>query len=151
MAIVNEAFADRYWPGEEAIGRWFRFTGEPTEREIVGVARTAAQTFLGEPPQPCVYLPLEQAPQASMEAHRTNLRRFGAESDAEPGILGLWNGFWDSSQTVSQGSEVRERVSCRNCGTITDLWSRGVAQPGSAPALGAGGRWFESSRPDQNS
>ena len=26
--------------------------------------------------------------------------------------------------------------------------SRGVAQPGSAPALGAGGRWFESSRPD---
>jgi hypothetical protein len=27
--------------------------------------------------------------------------------------------------------------------------SRGVAQPGSAPALGAGGRWFESSRPDQ--
>src|SRR5687767_13689288 len=28
------------------------------------------------------------------------------------------------------------------------LDSRGVAQPGSAPALGAGGRWFESSRPD---
>ncbi len=28
------------------------------------------------------------------------------------------------------------------------LTSRGVAQPGSAPALGAGGRWFESSRPD---
>jgi hypothetical protein len=25
---------------------------------------------------------------------------------------------------------------------------RGVAQLGSAPALGAGGRWFESSRPD---
>jgi hypothetical protein len=28
--------------------------------------------------------------------------------------------------------------------------SRGVAQPGSAPALGAGGRWFESSRPDHS-
>src|SRR5690348_13282208 len=27
--------------------------------------------------------------------------------------------------------------------------SRGVAQPGSAPALGAGGRWFKSNRPDQ--
>ena len=25
-----------------------------------------------------------------------------------------------------------------------------MAQPGSAPALGAGGRWFESSRPDQS-
>ena len=29
--------------------------------------------------------------------------------------------------------------------------SRGVAQPGSAPALGAGGRRFKSSRPDQSS
>ena len=29
------------------------------------------------------------------------------------------------------------------------LSSRGVAQPGSAPALGAGGRRFKSSRPDQ--
>jgi hypothetical protein len=29
-----------------------------------------------------------------------------------------------------------------------ELKCRGVAQPGSAPALGAGGRWFESSRPD---
>src|SRR5437016_919870 len=28
------------------------------------------------------------------------------------------------------------------------LCPRDVAQPGSAPALGAGGRWFESSRPD---
>ena len=28
---------------------------------------------------------------------------------------------------------------------------RGVAQPGSAPASGAGGRWFKSSRPDQTS
>ena len=29
------------------------------------------------------------------------------------------------------------------------IQGRGVAQLGSAPALGAGGRWFESSRPDQ--
>ena len=32
------------------------------------------------------------------------------------------------------------------CGTI-----RGVAQSGSAPASGAGGRWFESNRPDHSS
>lgn len=31
--------------------------------------------------------------------------------------------------------------------TMCDL--RGVAQPGSAPAWGVGGRWFKSSRPDQ--
>jgi hypothetical protein len=31
---------------------------------------------------------------------------------------------------------------------IRRLQGRGVAQPGSASALGAEGRWFESSRPD---
>ena len=30
-----------------------------------------------------------------------------------------------------------------------DPYNRDVAQPGSAPALGAGGRRFKSSRPDQ--
>ena len=35
-----------------------------------------------------------------------------------------------------------------NRSTIEDLQGRGVAQPGSAPALGAGGRGFESRRPD---
>ena len=33
-------------------------------------------------------------------------------------------------------------------GVIDSASCRGVAQSGSAPALGAGGRWFESSRPD---
>src|SRR5437763_5382016 len=33
---------------------------------------------------------------------------------------------------------------------LINYQSRGVAPPGSAPALGAGGRWFESSRPDHS-
>jgi hypothetical protein len=33
---------------------------------------------------------------------------------------------------------------------IFTYFSRGVAQPGSAPALGAGGLEFKSPRPDQN-
>src|SRR3990170_6007764 len=36
----------------------------------------------------------------------------------------------------------------RPCGASTTLRLRDVAQPGSAPALGAGGREFESRRPD---
>ena len=34
---------------------------------------------------------------------------------------------------------------------VLEFQRRGVAQPGSAPALGAGGPRFESARPDQNS
>jgi hypothetical protein len=36
-----------------------------------------------------------------------------------------------------------------NCGRMMRHKCRGVAQPGSAPALGAGGLEFESPRPDQ--
>ncbi len=35
------------------------------------------------------------------------------------------------------------------CGKLKSYVCRGVAQPGSAPALGAGGLRFESGRPDQ--
>ena len=44
---------------------------------------------------------------------------------------------------VNRRPHVRVRPSSRMAAP-----RRGVAQPGSAPALGAGGRWFESSRPD---
>ena len=49
--------------------------------------------------------------------------------------------FWNSFGTVGW-------VLASTCAKLLRNLSRGVAQPGSAPALGAGGRWFESSRPD---
>ena len=42
--------------------------------------------------------------------------------------------------------EFKDSMTGRRC---YNRCSRGVAQPGSAPALGAGGREFESRRPDQ--
>src|SRR5215217_4098673 len=38
-----------------------------------------------------------------------------------------------------------------DCATLAEVFrtARGVAQSGSAPEWGSGGRWFESSRPDQ--
>ena len=62
--------------------------------------------------------------------------------------------FWDSELGFGQfcacarkAKHANERAA-RNRSRLEDRQSRGVAQPGSAPALGAGGRWFESSRPD---
>jgi predicted permease len=59
VAIVNEKMAHDHWPGG-ALGRRVRIPGEEQPRRIVGIARNANYTFLGEPPQPCVYVPLEQ-------------------------------------------------------------------------------------------
>jgi predicted permease len=60
VAIINEKMAHDYWPGGNALGRRIQLAGDKQMRQIVGIARTANYSAWGEPPQPCVYLPLEQ-------------------------------------------------------------------------------------------
>jgi predicted permease len=60
VVIINEKLAQDFWPGEGALGKRVKVPGEQQLREIVGVARTANYSSWGEPPQRCVYVPLEQ-------------------------------------------------------------------------------------------
>ena len=61
VAIVNEAFADRYWPNQDVIGKRFRLNGSAGALvEIVGVAKTTKYSFVIERPKPFVYLPYRQ-------------------------------------------------------------------------------------------
>ncbi len=59
VAIVNQKAAHDYWPSG-ALGKRIQLPGEKQMRLIVGVARNANYTTWGEPPQSCVYVPLEQ-------------------------------------------------------------------------------------------
>ena len=64
VAVVNEAFARKYFPREDPIGRHFGRTADASrEFEIVGVAKDASYlTFdLGKPPRPFFFLPETQA------------------------------------------------------------------------------------------
>jgi len=60
VAVVNQAFADKFFPGQDALGKRFRCWGETWILEIVGVARTAKQNTLGEDPTPAFFLPMLQ-------------------------------------------------------------------------------------------
>lgn len=67
VAIVNETFARRYWPGRDAVGRRFRLGGEAGPWiEVVGVARDSKYFYIVEPPQDAVYLPFRQEPRGRM-------------------------------------------------------------------------------------
>ncbi|MDQ5977200.1 MAG: hypothetical protein QG602_172 [Verrucomicrobiota bacterium] len=59
VVIVNEAFAQRFWPGQEAVGRPVKIDGR--DLTIIGVARTGKYRALNEPAEPFYYLPNEQA------------------------------------------------------------------------------------------
>src|SRR4051812_993754 len=61
VAIVNEQFAKRYWPGQDPIGKRVRLVDqEQAWAEVVGMAKMSKSLFIAEPPTEFIYLPYTQ-------------------------------------------------------------------------------------------
>jgi putative ABC transport system permease protein len=88
VAVVNQAFVDRYFSGVPAVGKKFWLTNAEHPTEIVGVAGNGRTSDLTQAPSPEIYLSLWQAsafskdlvvrtagdPRAVIAAVRTELR-----------------------------------------------------------------------------
>jgi putative ABC transport system permease protein len=70
-AVINETMAERYWPGEDALGRRFRMgTGDQPWLTIVGIVRTVRHNAITEAPRAEMYVPHAQLPREIGSAPR---------------------------------------------------------------------------------
>jgi ABC-type antimicrobial peptide transport system permease subunit len=82
VAVVNELFAQHYWPGQDPVGKQLRVqnAGRPDNVfHVVGVAKTSKYMLLAEPPTEYVYFPFRQDPSANLILL--------AQSDGDPSSL----------------------------------------------------------------
>jgi putative ABC transport system permease protein len=70
VAIINETMARRLWPGEDPVGKRFKF-GPPESRQpwltVVGLARDMRRQRLEREPMAQVFVPVAQDPERGME------------------------------------------------------------------------------------
>ena len=62
VAIINETAARRIWPGQDPIGKRFKFFKDNDWTQVIGVARDSKYNTIGEDPAVYMYVPLIQSP-----------------------------------------------------------------------------------------
>lgn len=67
VMIVNQQFADRFWPGENAVGKLVHTGGK--DRRVIGVVTTGKYFSLGEEPLEFMYFPQAQQWTFPMTVH----------------------------------------------------------------------------------
>lgn len=70
VAIINQTMAKKFWPNEDAVGKYFSSKGANGPFiEVVGVVQDGKYQNLTETPQPFFYLPAEQSYESLRTIH----------------------------------------------------------------------------------
>jgi predicted permease len=96
VAIISHAMAERFFPGQDPLGRLLRRSGDP-DLLIVGVVSDVKVRSLGETPRPFVYRPLSQVytsyltavARTSGAAEKTALELMAAAREVDPDLW-IW-------------------------------------------------------------
>jgi putative ABC transport system permease protein len=118
-AIVNQAFARHFWPGQNAVGKRFRVTVFNINWQVVGVSADSVVNTIGEQPQPTAYFPLDQNYQGALVL----IARTAADPNAVlPAVR-------------RQVQSLNMNMALTNANTIQDLIAQGLWAPRAAAAL----------------
>lgn len=114
VAIVNETFARRYWPGGALpLGRRVQAAGEKSPwLTVIGVARDVKHTGPSEPPRPEVYRPHAQAPERNMALIARS--RAAGQNPAPAMRSAVWQ--VDRDQPLFRLQTMEEAMLARNSG-----------------------------------
>jgi putative ABC transport system permease protein len=122
VAIISQAMAKHFWPGQDAVGKRFHVTIQNFYWQVVGVAADSVTTTIGEQPQPMVYMPLDQNYQGAMTL-------FARTATDPSGVLPAVRG---------KVQALNSNMALTNANTIQDLIAQGLWAPRTAAALFAG-------------
>jgi putative ABC transport system permease protein len=88
--IINEAMAERFWPGADPVGKRLKLFGDEDYREVVAVVRDTKYNSLTERRRPFMYIPLLQEYAGQFNLHaRTSSDPKGLVSPVREAIQGI--------------------------------------------------------------
>jgi putative ABC transport system permease protein len=112
--LVNQAFAKRFFPGQDVLGQRLQLMGDPQPtREIVGVVGNISHTALSDPQQPEMYVAYAQYAPPSMN--------LVVRATANPGSLGT--ALYDTVRALDKDETLSAVRS------LDDIVESSVAQP----------------------
>ena len=119
VAVVSQAMARHFWPGQEALGKRFKLVIGMDYYQVVGVCGDSVVETIGEQPQPQAFLPLEQNYQPGAALI---VRTAGNPAAVMPAAL-------------RQVQSLNVNMPLTNANTIQDLIAQGLWAPRTAAAL----------------
>jgi len=116
VAIVNRAMAERYWPGQSAIGKAVGIPIMPFDMTVIGVVADIKHATMRETPGPEIYVPYTQKPWPSMQTLHVAVRTRGDAVTATAAIR-------------AAVAAVDPDVPLANVASLETVVSNAVAQP----------------------
>jgi hypothetical protein len=87
VAVINQALAEHFWPGQDALGRQFTMSGDPRQSiTIVGIARNSRMSELYGPFEPLFFVPIAQH---DFSLRTLQIRTAGTTQPMGPEVLNM--------------------------------------------------------------